>query len=738
MTSSLRKVFSLLAVALICSTASAETTITINVADSTQWTASQSGATTAGNFNENFVISQSGATVTVTPSAYVAANQIWSSSASGNVLRVFDGFLYVDAVEGQSIRKVTFTAKTWVAGFEPNTGSFTDASTKGKVWEGNATRVEFYNGTGKTNAIQQIDIVIDEKNSETVTPDATSSLTELANIAAFNALSDGDRGLLTLSDAVVTAVQGDSAVVEDASGAAIIYYKPESPTFAVGDKLNGTIAVTMRHYNKLPFIGKDYSVDTWTLTSAASEAESDVLTVSAATDAIGSNYLLGLTTVKGLTVSSASNNSFVAADETGELTIYPAFLKTTLDEVPAAGRTVNVTGILYKNGTALRLAPRSSADVEVVDTVVVIPASGILGLCPSRKFTTKESHLLIAKTNTGAQATRNDISYTIKDFSAGSVASSGAVMLIGKPGEHTLLFTDDNVTANIPTSNAVNADGKPGETASVNVPKQRALYELVTDDSGASFKMVYDNTANKTAYAYTGTAGKYYMTMTSSSLTNIKKNAGLSSLDEIAWHSTTPGIATIGASGYATYADSYHALDYSSVSGLTAYKVTAISAEGVATLEAVTTAVPAGTPLLLKGTAGTLYDIPFANDEGEAVSGNLLKAAVVATSKTAATYPAWPTASGDYYINTESATEGFTRSDGDKKFVYVTQAYLSADTASVTTAETITFSEETGIESVSATPTTAVSGAIYNLNGQQVGEGYRGIIIRNGRKAIRR
>jgi hypothetical protein len=40
----------------------------------------------------------------------------------------------------------------------------------------------------------------------------------------------------------------------------------------------------------------------------------------------------------------------------------------------------------------------------------------------------------------------------------------------------------------------------------------------------------------------------------------------------------------------------------------------------------------------------------------------------------------------------------------------------------------------TGISTV--TSDTAADGPAYNLSGQQVGEGYKGIVIRNGRKVV--
>ena len=82
--------------------------------------------------------------------------------------------------------------------------------------------------------------------------------------------------------------------------------------------------------------------------------------------------------------------------------------------------------------------------------------------------------------------------------------------------------------------------------------------------------------------------------------------------------------ATISAYEWSTFV-SDQPLVFDEVEGLEVYKVTGHDGSAITT-EAIDKAVPANTPLLLKGTANQTYYIPMAGSGASAVSGNLLVA----------------------------------------------------------------------------------------------------------------
>ena len=169
------------------------------------------------------------------------------------------------------------------------------------------------------------------------------------------------------------------------------------------------------------------------------------------------------------------------------------------------------------------------------------------------------------------------------------------------------------------------------------------------------------------------------------------------------------------------------ALDFSAVSpaSLKAYVATA-AAGGSVTLEAVTT-VPAGTPLMLIGTAGTEYTVPVAASASEPAV-NMFKAGDGTT-----TFNDESTTSYDYILFTDGK---FYRIETGTA-VPVGKAYLHCD--SDPTAGTgapslsIDFGGTTGIDEVRG-EMEDVRGEYYNLAGQRVANPAKGLYIVNGKK----
>lgn len=164
------------------------------------------------------------------------------------------------------------------------------------------------------------------------------------------------------------------------------------------------------------------------------------------------------------------------------------------------------------------------------------------------------------------------------------------------------------------------------------------------------------------------------------------------------------------------------ALDFTGIDGLKAYAATAATG-GVVTLTEVG-AVPANTPLILIGTAGTEYTVPVVAS-ASAPAGNMLVAGTGA-------------ANNDAEYNYILFTDGlFYRIEGGS--VPVGKAYLHCDSDPTGVGEarplTIEFGDkETGINSVKAS--VAEGSEIYNLQGQRVAQPTKGLYIMNGKKVI--
>ena len=177
----------------------------------------------------------------------------------------------------------------------------------------------------------------------------------------------------------------------------------------------------------------------------------------------------------------------------------------------------------------------------------------------------------------------------------------------------------------------------------------------------------------------------------------------------------------IPSSGFATISSAYPIDCDNLPAGVTAYKVTKMTASEVTATE-VTGQVAAGTGLILKADAAETYDIPVAN-AGTAVEDNKLKAAVTATAV--------------------AADEAYGLKDG--KFhklkagtISAGKAYLLAsDITSAPDAPelTIVFGGATGISEIK-TMRNAENEIFFDLQGRKVAQPAKGLYIQNGRKVI--
>jgi len=191
----------------------------------------------------------------------------------------------------------------------------------------------------------------------------------------------------------------------------------------------------------------------------------------------------------------------------------------------------------------------------------------------------------------------------------------------------------------------------------------------------------------------------------------------------------TNEVATIGATGWTTFASPY-ALNLSSMTASTgdvaAYYASAVGDVKVTMTSTASAAVAAGTGLMLKGTASATITIPVVASAGEAISGNKL---VGCTTETVLGTNA------DYYVLVNnSGTAEFQSLADNGATIPAGKAYLNVTGAGARLS--IAFDDETtGIENL--TPTLSQGeGAIYDLQGCRVAAPQKGLYIVNGKKVI--
>lgn len=183
---------------------------------------------------------------------------------------------------------------------------------------------------------------------------------------------------------------------------------------------------------------------------------------------------------------------------------------------------------------------------------------------------------------------------------------------------------------------------------------------------------------------------------------------------------------TTAASSFATYACDY-AVDYSSA-GLNAYTITLDEDKGTVAYNAIDGTTPAGKAVLVKGDASTTYTLAPSTEDAATV-----ETALQISDGTV-------TAADDLYY-------GFATINGVSGFKLVQngitipakKGYLKL-TKEMSNAKTFYAfdGDATGIEETFAKNEADKAFApMYNISGQRVGEGYKGIVIVNGKKYVK-
>lgn len=189
---------------------------------------------------------------------------------------------------------------------------------------------------------------------------------------------------------------------------------------------------------------------------------------------------------------------------------------------------------------------------------------------------------------------------------------------------------------------------------------------------------------------------------------------------------TRTSILNMPSSGFATFSASYP-VDYGSL-GLEAYAVKLNADKKAVTLEKIEGVVPADKAVLLKGTPNESYRLTTGEGSEAVIDTDLKVSDGTATSsdKTAV-----------YGLATVNGQDGFYKAF-DGKPIPAKCAYLEVEN-SANSAKFYSLGDHSG----STTGITSVkneaagnNAPMYNLAGQSVDKGYKGIVIKNGKKIV--
>jgi hypothetical protein len=187
----------------------------------------------------------------------------------------------------------------------------------------------------------------------------------LANIAALTAQSAGTYNV-TLTNALVTYVNGTNAYLEDASGAVLLYHC--AGTLAAGDKITGTANVTYTVYNNLPEVTAIELAADYTLTSG--NTVTPVVVTIAELNSNFNSYISRYVKIENATVTSAFSNKNCTIEQNGS-SIILRDQNSTATLTTTTNSTVTVTAHPSIYNTTKQIAVYEQSQIVVIPTVYI-------------------------------------------------------------------------------------------------------------------------------------------------------------------------------------------------------------------------------------------------------------------------------------------------------------------------------------------------------------------------------
>ena len=569
------------------------------------------------------------------------------------------------------------------------------------------------------------------------------------------------KGKMTFNNVYVTAVKGNNAYISDGTNGAVIY--KSSHGFAAGDKLaSSALEMTMMNYN-------NYTPEITSLTKTTEgltvTSGSEITPTSLAVNAITTANFGTLVKITSVTYD-ATNKVFKDASS-NEIAYYDNFSASpTLND----GEEYDVTGvILFKNNTTVEICPRSAADV-VAKTVKTTPTSNWkVGSNVITSIAVTKGGTVSATFETNSTGTK---SFASSQESVATVSNTGVISLAGAAGIATITATTEANAAYYSSSAPLTVivgeaveDGVfnfgnfqdygsgiiPGDsyytdeatwTAGNITLKTTGKYRWFIANTGTPDLRLYGNTPNSTMVvsapdgyvitkidgvssnltASTGTISSTTWKGKSQSVTfTYEATSSSVTISSLTVHYSEPTInVTMGSEGYMTYCNQNASISFDNT--LTAYKVTAVDSE--VHMTEVTT-VPANTPVVLKGAAGS-HTITILESSTTTTNDNQLRRSTGSTT-TDDSYDIYALAKKNAVVGFYHVKAG-TNVPAGKCYIRIAKSNSAREFLG------FAFDDEaTGVNEMKAQK---VDGQVYDLQGRKVTTPSKGLYIVNGKKVV--
>ena len=349
----MKKLFTLLFVFLTALSASAEE-ITFDFENNNgNWPVGEGANFADGNLTQPLVVD--GVSLTGIQGDATQPCRLMQDNSGITALYVYKlGSIKFNAPEGKALTTIAVTMKSGTFDLTANNGAVAD-----NAWTGNATEVVFNHANSGNRQMLKIVVTIADENGETVKPGAVTYDTEVADIAAFNAIEDGKVAKLTLTNARVNGVKGSNYYVEDATGATVIKGVELTAATALNGYIIGTKATDVSvDMNNVMVEHQLSATDATTFEATTTTLAGTVMTASEA--AVQANYGR-LITLENVSISGSGKNKTLKDADGNELAIkardYMGVLPTDYVWPEAASK---ITGILIYYITGWFLMPISA------------------------------------------------------------------------------------------------------------------------------------------------------------------------------------------------------------------------------------------------------------------------------------------------------------------------------------------------------------------------------------------
>ena len=489
----------------------------------------------------------------------------------------------------------------------------------------------------------------------------------LNGIGEFCALDNNTIGTVKLTAAEVLYVNGKDMFVRDNTGAVNFY--DTGLTYKAGDLLNGTITAKFTSYKGMSELTTPIS-DNNIVATAGTTPEPTAIT----TDYVSYNAC-NLVKLTDVVVTSDNGNYYV-----GDVQVFDKFkLNYTLE----AGRAYDIVGILIPYNNIYEICPTEApvAGELVIDEKVTLPFAWNGGV--KDDLTAIEG---VTAVGLGSDYAASNAPYRVK------LDTNGDYIQVKTDCKPVIASLDVKMLGGATTSYITVQESADG--------KQFTDVEVLTI-AGETSSILYLQTSE----AFADDTRFVRFTFTKGSNVGLGGICIEKDLDE----------AVVGQEGYATYIAKHNV---SFPEGVEAY-IGVINKEFFTTTQV--TAVPKGTPVILKNAGNFVLPAASADELSIVTSNDLI--------------PAFEDveADGTQYVlaKPEGQKVGFYQAETGK--IPAGKAYLQSNAA--VKAFFFEGEEETAINSL--TPALSEGeGAIYNMAGQKLSKLQKGINIVNGKKVL--